>query len=171
MLTLKRLLFMPLAALLVACTTPTPYQPAGEAGRGFADATIAADRHRVSFKGNSRTTRETVELYVLYRAAEVTLDSGAEGFVIVDRDTEVHTTYVGTGFGHHPRLFPRRHGARFHAGLFPTFGTYDAVPVRRYEAFAEIRTFQGPRPVGDDSYDAREVIASLGPKITLPEEE
>jgi len=40
--------------------------------------------------------------------------------------------------------------------------------VRRYQAFAEIRTFTGDAPEGGDAYDARDVITSLKPKIVLP---
>ena len=46
------------------------------------------DRYRISFKGNSLTDRETVENYMLFRAAELTLQSGYDTFTIVNRDTD-----------------------------------------------------------------------------------
>jgi hypothetical protein len=167
---MKSLLAVAALVLLAACTTPTPYQPMAE-GRsdGFSDTQIASDRYRVAFTGNSRTPRETVDLYLLYRAAEVTLENGGDGFVFTTRDTKTRTSYVTTGSGiGYPRLFPHRDGARLHSGVFAGFDPVQTVPVRRFEAFAEIRTFKGPAPEGADAYDAQDVIASLGQKIVLP---
>ncbi len=165
-----------LTVLLAGCATPTPYQPMAEGQTdGFSDARIASDRFRVGFTGNSRTTRETVDLYLLYRAAEVTLANGFDGFTITSRDTETRTSYVSTGSGFgHPRFFPYGYGSRLRSGVFPAFDPVETVPIRRFEAFAEIRTFAGPVPEategpdGPEVYDARDVIASLGQKIALP---
>jgi len=162
----------PLAALfgiaaLAACTAPTPYQPiTADHRNGFADAQISSDRYRVAFNGNSQTSRETVDLYLLYRAAEVTLANGADSFVITNRDTATRTSYVSTGAGAgHPRFRPSG-GSRLRSGAFGTFDPVQSIPVRQYEAFAEIRTFVGAAPEGSDAYDARDVIASLESKIS-----
>ena len=64
-------------ALIAACAAPTPYQAATERN-GFSELKIEDDRFSVSFRGNSRTPRETVETYLLHRAAELTLASGGE---------------------------------------------------------------------------------------------
>ena len=70
---MKRLLLAAAAALsLAACATPTPYQPLvrnGTATGGYTETRISSDRFRVSFQGNTITDRETVERYLLYRAA------------------------------------------------------------------------------------------------------
>ena len=61
--------------LLCACTTATPYQPlaSGTAvSGGYADQAIDDTHFRVSFRGNDMTSREQVETYLLYRAAELT---------------------------------------------------------------------------------------------------
>src|SRR5690606_16005552 len=70
-----------------ACSTPTPYQSADKRGNGFSDTKIQSNRFRVSFKGNEKTKRETVENYLLYRAAEITQDQGQDYFVVDDKDT------------------------------------------------------------------------------------
>ena len=53
------------ALLLVAgCATATPYQPLDPQSRfsgGYSDQRIEPDRFRVTFRGNSLTSRETVE--------------------------------------------------------------------------------------------------------------
>ena len=70
------------AAVLTACATATPYQPAAnaDARNGFSEVQIESDRARISFDGNSLTDRETVETYLLYRAAELTKQKGYDYF-------------------------------------------------------------------------------------------
>jgi len=89
------------AAALGACVTATPYQPLGARGTGasggFADVRLAADRYRVTFAGNSMTSRERVETYLLYRAAELTAERGYDGFTIVDRATDRDVETRGPG--------------------------------------------------------------------------
>src|SRR3546814_10899027 len=60
----------------------------------------------VSFSGNSLTSRETVERYLLFRAAELTVQQGFDHFILVDRNTDRKTrTYVDRPFGPGPYGF------------------------------------------------------------------
>lgn len=151
------------ALLLAACAGPTPYVPA-ENGTGFQDIRIEPGRYRVQFAGNSLTQRETVETYLLYRAAEVTLATGNDYFVIVAGDTEIDREYYTTVDAWHfsgPISFHYR-------GLCcaPLAFSETTRPIERYTAIAEIRTFQGEPPVENvNAYDARAVLANLGPRI------
>ncbi|GAA0732341.1 CC0125/CC1285 family lipoprotein [Sphingomonas japonica] len=177
------------SAVLAACATPTPYQPAvgqGFSRAGYWDEQIERDRFRVSFAGNSLTARETVERYLLFRAAQLTLEQGADHFVLVDRDTERKSrTYVnqpfGPGFGyggfggwspywryHNPRWGWR--GWNPYWGD-PFFGNQiDVRQIDRYEAAAEIVIGRGPKPVDNvRAFDARDVIDKLGPSVRMPE--
>jgi len=93
---MKTLRFLTLTAsalVLTACATATPYQPASAPGAfdGFSQTMIESDRARVTFGGNSITDRETVENYLLYRAAEVAVERGFDYFTLVERDTEEKT--------------------------------------------------------------------------------
>ncbi|MFT4046301.1 MAG: hypothetical protein QM661_06340 [Solimonas sp.] len=45
-----------LAAVLAACATVTPYQPAGD-GYGYRSQMLESNRYRVSFAGSSATPR------------------------------------------------------------------------------------------------------------------
>ena len=45
-------------------------------GYGFSEQRIEDDRYRITFRGNSSTSRETVENSLLYRAAELTVQTG-----------------------------------------------------------------------------------------------
>ncbi|MEL6323521.1 MAG: hypothetical protein AAFQ84_04755, partial [Pseudomonadota bacterium] len=89
-----------LAALFVlgACATATPYQPAVNSDGGYVDQQIETNRWAVSFAGNSLTDRQTVETYLLYRAAELTSQNGFDYFEVIARDTEVESRFIATGF-------------------------------------------------------------------------
>jgi hypothetical protein len=53
------------ALALAACATATPYQPAGQGSRyGYSDMRLQEDRYRVTFAGNSVTSREQVEMAI-----------------------------------------------------------------------------------------------------------
>ena len=90
--------------VLLACATTTPYQEASKPGAfdGYTQTIIENDRARVSFAGNSLTDRETVENYLLYRAAELTIERGFDNFRLVESETEKETRLRSTGssFGH-----------------------------------------------------------------------
>ena len=64
-----------LLGMLAGCAQPTPYQPATE-GYGHSEQQIEDNRYRVSFAGNDLTPADTVQNYLLYRAAELTLGKG-----------------------------------------------------------------------------------------------
>ena len=176
-----------LAAALVlaiaACAHPTPYgpAPAGEGGHGYRDQPLEDDRLRVTFSGNTVTPRETVENYLLFRAAEITLERGRDHFIIAARDTEktttYHTTYdldggpFGFGFGPSYGFHSSAWGccgfrSRYYGGFAGGYGASMSWPVERYTAHADMVLGSGPKPAGDaDAYDARAVIARLGPQI------
>ncbi len=87
---LRHLALAASAAILAACATTTPYQPASKPGGfdGFSQTMIENDRARVTFGGNSLTERETVENYLLYRAAEMAVERGFDNFTLAERAVE-----------------------------------------------------------------------------------
>src|SRR5689334_12354315 len=71
---------------LSACETPAPFQPRDEHhSTGYTDLRLGPNRYRVTYVGNASTPRETVENYLLLRAAQVTLQSGYKFFVFDTR--------------------------------------------------------------------------------------
>ncbi len=88
------------ATLMTAgCATETAYRPAtgtGFARAGYSDRMIEANRYMVSFAGNSYTSRDTVERYLLYRSAELTVQHGFDYFILADRDTDRRTRTYAT---------------------------------------------------------------------------
>jgi hypothetical protein len=75
------LLGLLLATALAGCQA-TPYQPAADAG-GFAELELIDGIWRIRFMGNAYTTRETARSYWLYRAAELTISKGYDGFEVL----------------------------------------------------------------------------------------
>lgn len=174
---------------LAGCVSPTPYQPAvrGSAtSGGYSETRIEPDRWRVNFAGNSMTSRETVEGYLLFRAAELTLQNGYDWFSIVDRQTDAkQRTYVDPDPLYHPWYGPGfgywRPSWRFRGRGFgwrtwdPWFGDpffadrYDVQTIQNFEASAEIVTHKGAKPADDPrAFDARAVVDNLKPKIQYP---
>lgn len=169
-----------LSLFVLGCSTPTTYGPA-EDGKGYSERQTESDRYRVSFAGNSLTSRETVESYLLYRAAEVTLQSGNNHFRIVTQDLETTTTYFDTvtaspaygGFGY--SRYHKRRG--FHGSAFGGFSTVRSHPITSYEAVANIIVFSAKESAGeerlysDHTYNASDVIKRLEPMIVRREDE
>ena len=160
---------------LAACATKTPYQPAGADGSryGFQEQTIEANRVRITFRGNSLTDRETVETYLLYRAAETTLEHGKDYFIVAHRGTDANTRVVGDAAYPRPFMFDYWYYSS-RRGWSPWYDPFWGDPVSyrevtRYEAAAEIAMFDGPKPANNaDAFDARDVQHNLQGRIVTP---
>ncbi len=158
---------------LSACVTPTPYQALvrnGQSNGGYSDLKIANDRFRITFQGNSATDRDTVEQYLLYHAAEVTLREGYDWFMLANRRTDTRTSHFITpeaGFG--PGWYYGRRGG---FGYDPFWGGgygYFDDDISRYRANAEIVLGHGKKPADNPAaLDAHEVAANLAPTIARP---
>lgn len=178
------------AVALAACATATPYQPniPGQAvSGGYSEVRLEPDRYRVTFSGNTLTSRETVEGGLLYRAAELTVSLGYDWFAIVDRQTERKArTYIEPDPFYHPwygpaypywRPYWRYYGPGYGWRTWDPFwgdpfwaDRMDVRTVERFEATAEIVMRKGQKPEGDvHAFDARAVMENLGPRIRRPD--
>src|SRR6188508_1430083 len=91
------------AVLLAGCMTPTPYVPRLEGQQtGYTDRALTQNRYRVTFTGNTATPRETVESYLLLRAAEVTRAAGFTNFMFDTRNTKANHSYQTIPYGPDP---------------------------------------------------------------------
>jgi hypothetical protein len=146
-----------LLALAGCAAKPTPYQPASD-GYGYSQQQIEANRYRITFAGNSATSLDTVRSYMLYRAAEVTVESGHDYFVVVDQNTQSTTTYRGTG----STPFGFGTGFRGNGGFGVGVSSFSAYPDDSFTAWADIVVGNGPKPADDlNAYDARDVLGRL----------
>jgi len=190
---LRHLLLAASAAVLAACATSTPYQPASKPGGfdGFSQTMIENDRARVTFGGNSLTERETVENYLLYRAAEIAVERGFDHFTLAERETEenkrvsvspglnsgLYDPYFGYSFYRprygwsRPYAYSRFGGFYGRRGYGPFFNDYDVREVTKYRATAEVKFGRGSKPFNkDNAFNAKEVLQNLAPTITYPEQ-
>jgi hypothetical protein len=180
-----------LGLLVAGCTTATPYQPyrteaAGGIHGGYADQQLAPDRYLVRFHGNELTARDRVEGYMLYRAAELTLQRGYDWFLVVDRHTEhdtqtyvqpdpLYRPYYGSDYGYwrpYWRYYRPGYGwdmwDPWRGGPFWA-DRYDLRTIESFEAEAEIVLRRGVIPGSEQrAFDAHKVIADLGPTIERP---
>ncbi|OXE35134.1 MAG: hypothetical protein CGW95_15735 [Phenylobacterium zucineum] len=170
-----------LAAALAGCATTTAYQAkTPTSAQGFTETKLEDNRFRVSFAGNTVTSRETVETFLLYRAAELTLAQGFDTFLVVDRHTDTKSRtldmdpwhgpfggwhpdwniYDGYGFGWGP----------YWSDPHLRFGhSRETVTVEKFQAQAEILMVKGPKDAADPkAFDAHSVLANLGPKVVRP---
>ena len=180
---LKKLVMAAGVIALTACATATPYQPAKSDNmrNGFSETQIENDRVRITFDGNSLTKRETVETYLIFRAAELTKQNGYDYFTVTDRAVDKETRLQSTGFNDpyygffdysyfHPRYgwsnpYYRPYYSRFGRGGFgyrdpfndPFYGRsnfgrdFDYREISRYRASAEVKFGRGTKPTNTPS--------------------
>ena len=168
-----------LSLSLAACETATPYQPfqrGTQTWGGYSDQRLDANHIEVTFEGNTVTARSTVERYLLYRAAELTVAQGYDWFETADRRTDVkgYTTFYGDGWGWGCCWGPswRFYGAGGWGpwGPWGGWGSGTVSDVRQFEATAVVTMHHGPKPPGyARGLDAREVMNNLRLQIILPQ--
>jgi hypothetical protein len=107
-----------------------------------------------------------VQLYLLYRCAEVTRQYGFDYFIIRNGETEAATGYISN---YSSTTNASAVGAGTYAlGSAQTYSSGSSMPIRKYGTEATIHMFAGTKPPGDsNAYDARETIQYLGPQLGL----
>lgn len=148
------------AALFVsACATaPTPYAPAqSDRAKGYSEQAIESDRYRVSYKGDDA---DQARSYALLRAAEITLENGADWFRIANAYTDIDSPGSAGGTSVSVGGASGSYGSSVGVGVGINLGSLggggpDAVHT------LEMVFFPGERPDEPDAYDARSVQASI----------
>lgn len=170
-----KLATLALVLALAACAGQTPYQPRGSEG-GYSEQQVEANRFRVTFAGNTATPREVVENYLLYRAAELTVEQGYDWFDMAGRNTRENTqtvTYTDPPTGYYVPV-TRYYGPgdyRTYLVWQPMFGgSVERNTYQRFTASGEILLHHGQKPADDTlAFDARQVMANLGPTLKRPD--
>ncbi len=172
-----------LGGALSACETETPYQPlaAGTAqSGGYSEIKLEDDRWRVSFKGNTETSRAIVETYLLRRAAQLTVNQGYDWFETVQRHTDSQTQTLGEPFGPYDYGFGWRYYRRGYGwGGDPFWGpgwggpfggdNFDAETFEQFEATAEVVMHHGQKPdANPHAFDARQILSNLAGRVAPP---
>ncbi len=170
----KSLLTILAATSLVAaaCASQPAYRPSSSYnGAGYSEQLIETNRYQVSFRGSTLTPRDDVETYLLLRAAELTLQTGFDYFVIVERDTESKSKLYRSGFG--PGMSRYGFGYSYFHPRSGWYGAYDPFwdgpnynEVTKYEATAEILMHKGTKPKDEvRAFDAQDVVRNVGPTV------
>lgn len=156
-------------AMLAGCASEPPYfGPLGpDHSTGYTDQQIDQNRYRVTYTGNSQTPRTTVENFLLLHAAQVAQQAGYPYFEFDTRDTKTKTSYFSTfdgwpgwgGYGWYGWYGP----------MGPMEGDSETVPIRSYEAYAEIVLLTGDQAKTQPrALNAQSVVAHLGPLVAPP---
>ena len=87
----RRTYFAVLVASFLLLGCATAYQPKGWRG-GYEDQQLTADTYLVTFSANMYTTTQTVQEYLLYRCAQLTVEKGGDYFLQIDETTDLRNT-------------------------------------------------------------------------------
>ena len=160
------------SAGLAGCASPTVYGPRLEGQQtGYTDRELTPTRYRITFAGNTVTPRETVETYLLLRAAEVTRAAGYQNFVFDTRNTQAHTTYQAVpAFPADPWYGPWGRRYPYWGGFgFAYEPAVDVVTRTKYQAYAEIVLLTPEQAKGEPrAISAADVITRIGPDAVAP---
>jgi hypothetical protein len=156
-----------LVCSIAAIGCATPYQPDGLGG-GYSDNRIDSDVVSVEFRGNGYTSKRKVEMYLLFRCAEVTRDAHYDYFVALNPSTEATQGSFSTP-GSFSSVTSFARGAAFtRASFFPS----QTINFTSFGATTLIKMGRGPKPVENvAAFNAREVIEYMGPQINGTSEE
>jgi hypothetical protein len=158
------------AGVLAGCMAPSPYAPRLEGQRtGYTDRALTQTRYRVTFTGNTVTPRETVESFLLLRAAEVTRAAGYTNFMFDTRNTRTNTSVQTIPYGPGADPFFGGWGRRGGLGYWGGWGfayepAVDVVVRTNFEAYAEIVLLTPEQAAKEPrALNAGEVITRIGP--------
>lgn len=162
-------------ALLSACASGGLYQ-AREGESGYAETRLSDTRWHVEFVGDAFSSRDLVETYLLYRAAELTIERGYDWFVLsapaADLDGEIVVSGARPDAARANWRPQWRRRGRFGWTDWDPAGprTPDALtPAEqraRYAASADIAMGRGAAPEG--AIAAHDTLRALGPSVTRP---
>lgn len=178
----RRVFVAAMAVAVTACATPASYHArTAAAPEGYSDQRLDETRWRVEFVGDASASRERVESYLLYRAAELTEASGYDWFLSSNHSGETESEIVVQA---PPRAQPQspawrplwRHRSRFRwsdwmvrgadSGEQPEASSSLTFTIDRYAAREDIVMGRGEAPNG--AFAAQEVLALVGPTIERP---
>ncbi len=138
------------ALLTAACATAPTYHARTDGDRyGYSEMQLEGNRFRINYNGDTLTSRETVETYLLYRAAESTIERGYDYFIITAHDVDENSRYNAIG------------------PLRPRFGGATIREVSSANAAMDVVMFEGVRPPAlPNAYDAHAIQTNLAPRVT-----
>ena len=158
--------FAVLLAFGVQGCTPTSYH-ATSMGTGYSDRKLDKNRYEISYTANAMTSRQKVKHYLLYRAAEITLDTGNKKFVVLEQHPG-RGRLEGVKYGEEGKHYEFEHHHLWFndPNVSQEYSTTRYQPLSQYTATATFQSFSGAEPPVDGKvFDSRELIELLGPSV------
>jgi len=170
MATIRASIFFVSSIFIVGCSTG--YHEENMFG-GYSDSRLTENTAVVRFNGDNETSFRQAHNDVLYRAAQITLDDGYDYFIVtsmtgVPVDVNVKTSH---SYGNYVTDPPKLYTTYYRSTTYKS-SSYSASPMmdcencqrKMHGVVAVIQMFQGQKPAGSPlAYDARDVIAHIGP--------
>jgi hypothetical protein len=160
---MKTILTLLFVVLMSACATP--YGKYGLLG-GFRDSRIDENTFSISVDTNGFTSQQTTSMQALYRAAELTVQSGFDFFVIAGGGSNPSSMMMAMPGATTSNTTLRASGSYGYATTTTTAAPTMYMPMIFPNATLVIKAYRGDRPADlPGAYDARSVMKYLGPQI------
>lgn len=143
---IKTLVASGACALLCGCATP--YQEMGLTG-GVAATQLASDTFQITARGNGFTDPDTIQRYVMRKAAETTIAAGYDYFVLgSSRDRTNRMAFTsGSAYGGY--------------GYASGFATTSSIIQPGETVIVKMKKAPAPDPLPDGWFDAHDVAKYL----------
>ncbi|PYV81546.1 MAG: hypothetical protein DMG05_29775 [Acidobacteria bacterium] len=128
---------------------------------GYSDLKLDENTFRINFRGNGYTSSERVEIFALYRCAEVTLQRGFDYFVIVQEGTQTSQYQYNTP-GSYSSTTTVIGSTAYTRGNY-TPGA--SIPVNKHRAAVTIKAYKGTKSDIPGAYMAKELMKNLAQQI------
>lgn len=168
----RLMLTMLITLSVFGCASQPDYKQAAKGGYGYTESKLSDTQYRVHFKAKGTDKSKAMD-YAMLRASELTLLASYDWFVVTSRETLIDKETVQTapvsGFNQRYTRVKSCGLLSCRTSYHPTTqfetGVYvGGVQQSEIETVLNIEMGKGTRPVGQASFDAREVQENLAPQ-------
>jgi len=156
--------------MILLSTGCTPYKADGLMG-GYAETPLSADTYHVTFRGNGYTSEARTRTGALVRAAELTLESGYDRFIILKAGVDTRTSAINIPGSYTESTTARATMSGNHLyGTATTSGTYTpgtSIDVERYTTGYVIKMVKMDHPYAHEGLDPRKIIEKYGAEFGI----
>ena len=143
--------------LLLSACEPKYQQQSWWSG-GYSSTQIDQNTFRVSYEGDIGTDAGKVNDFLMYRAAELTMQSGYDYFVFTNKDV---TKQTQTQCQQQNNFDNKKN-----KNNYPTSSTKNCSESVAYTVTANIKMYKGKKPESNiNAYDAMNLMQYMGPNI------
>ena len=162
-----------LAAVFMVVTLSACAIPYGKYGLlcGLTDSPIDENTFSISVDTNDLTSQQTTSMHAFYRAAELTVESGFDYFVIASDANNSTSMAMAMPGGSTSNTTINTYGSTAYGRTNTSYAPTTVVSVVYPNSTLIIKSFKGAKPEGVPSaYDARSVMKYIGPQIGVEQD-